>query len=390
MSDRALEAVRRTLSRSVGLRSDGASLLRLERALEHCAAAHGISPDLLADRLDRDPAELARFVDRITVQETSFFRHPEQFAALADVLRGAPATGRIWCAGCATGQEAWSVVMLLDELGLPGWDVVATDVSEAALTRARAATYDERELRGLDDARRARHLRPAGERFRVTDRLRRRVTFSAHNLTAATLPAGVAGARIVLCRNVLIYLDAAVTLRLLERLHALLAPSGVLVLGGTEALGADHPLFNPQRRGEAYVYLPRVPDAAETPVAARRPAAAPPVPEPPPAPSRVRGPVAGGTPSAAELVAEGERLLAEGDARGGAARFRQAAYVDPDDVVAHLSLGLALERSGSPDAARRAFRAARSALERCAQPHVDGFSAAEVENLLVRKLGVEG
>src|SRR5207237_10644050 len=105
-----------------------------------------------------DPGARQRLYDRLTVQETAFFRHPGQFQALAErVLPGIDGPALIWSAGCSNGQEPYSLAMVLDEQAVGG-SVIATDVSTHALRRTSAGSYGSRELMGLSPARRARYL----------------------------------------------------------------------------------------------------------------------------------------------------------------------------------------------------------------------------------------
>jgi chemotaxis protein methyltransferase CheR len=370
------------LGRQIGLRVDGSSRLRLERAVDECAREAGQAPETWAAALESNPPYLQALIDRVTVQETAFFRHPEQFRILAEHLHGLepPSAGIIWSAGCADGQEPWSLAMVLEEHGLLGWTVVATDVSRRALERAQAGIYTERQLGGLDDVRRARFLRrEEGGDWSIVSSLRRRVRFLAHNLAGGHPPLEAADCSVVFCRNVLIYLRAQEARTLLANLHLRMPPDGLLVLGGAEALAPIDTDFVPERRQGAFVYRPR---AVIT--AARERAAVPPVRRrPEPAAAVDPGP------SAAEHAEAGERHAAAGDAAGAVTAFRRAVYLAPGDPVHHLRLALALDRAGDP-AAPRAFRAARAALQGGGRRLVEqelGWSVVEVERMLEARLG---
>ena len=140
-----------------GLRVDGSTQARLDRLLELARHRHDESAAAYEARLARDPDELEWLMERLTVQESEWFRHPAHFELVAErVARGG---GVVWSAGCADGQEAWSLAMLLEEVGAPGWSVLATDLSADALAAAATGRYEERRLRGLSAGRRARFLR---------------------------------------------------------------------------------------------------------------------------------------------------------------------------------------------------------------------------------------
>ena len=180
--------------------------------------------------------------EAMTINETSFFRDPAQFARLEqDVLprlikaRGAASRLRIWSAACAAGQEAWSIAMLLDETGLGGWriDLIATDFSTAEIARAAAGRYGMFEVqRGLNAARRARHFRAEDGEWVVADHLRRMARFRRFNLLDSY--GWLDEVDIVFCRNVLMYFDAANRAGVVERMADTLAPDGVLLVGESE------------------------------------------------------------------------------------------------------------------------------------------------------------
>ena len=161
MTGEGLDDVAALLRRRHGLRFDSAGRRRLARGIEETARRAGTTPAALARRLGADAAAEHDLLDRVTLQEPSWFRDPATWAALREtVLPAALARDpelEIWSAGCAHGQEAWSLAMLLDELGAPRARIVASDVSGGAVARAVAGRYAERELRGLDPERRARH-----------------------------------------------------------------------------------------------------------------------------------------------------------------------------------------------------------------------------------------
>ncbi|HVP38483.1 MAG TPA: protein-glutamate O-methyltransferase CheR [Candidatus Saccharimonadales bacterium] len=225
---------------------DSAVLLesRLGPLLESAGLSTGT--ELLA-RL-RDPRSTAlrdRVMDRITTHETSFFRDRGPFDALrgsvlpelAERLQGQRAA-RVWCAACSTGQEPYSVAMLADEmrprLADLELEILATDLSREALARARSGVYSQLEVnRGLTPEHLKRHFEPEGRHWRISRPLRRMVQFRQQNLTSDSPPHGWFD--VILCRNVLIYLDLGVRPRVFAALHEKLAPEGYLFLGAAES-----------------------------------------------------------------------------------------------------------------------------------------------------------
>ncbi len=186
---------------------------------------------------------LARSIlDAMTTHETQFFRDAKFWADLCQTVV-APAAARlnrglrIWSAGCSTGQEAYSLAMLLEERFpkvASKTQIYATDVSSAAVETARAALYSEHETsRGLDAARLARHFERATSGVRVKKAISSRVQFSVHNLKDAS---PFSSMDLVLCRNVLIYFSEVDRWAIVDRLTRALGPEALLVLGSTESL----------------------------------------------------------------------------------------------------------------------------------------------------------
>ncbi|HEY7878653.1 MAG TPA: protein-glutamate O-methyltransferase CheR [Gemmatimonadaceae bacterium] len=203
------------------------------------------------DAVERDVAagryaELGTLVDALTTNQTAFFREPAHFEYMRDVLLPALAAGtrpvRVWSAGCSTGEEPFTLAVLLRE-HLPadryaGARILATDVSSRVLEKARAATYSARALTAVPALLRRRMFdaRPNGDRFVVRADLRAIVRFARLNLMREWPLRGPFDA--IFCRNVMIYFDAPVRQRLIERFWALLAPGGHLFVGHSESLGA--------------------------------------------------------------------------------------------------------------------------------------------------------
>ena len=201
--------------------------------------------DALAVRL-RDPRASAladAVTEALTTNESSFFRDGKPFEHLRQMLpglaRARPAgTGlRIWSAACSTGQEAYSVAMLLQELPLEGRrvEIIGTDIAEGVVLRARDGFFTQFEVqRGLPARLLVKHFRQEEGRWRVSPELRGMVRFERGNLLGDLR--GFGRFDVIFCRNVLIYFDAPTKARVLNALAAQLLPDGVLYLGGAETV----------------------------------------------------------------------------------------------------------------------------------------------------------
>jgi chemotaxis protein methyltransferase CheR len=241
------------------------------------------SPPLFLERLRADTALLDELVACITVGETYFFREPAHFAHLRDEivprllnLRGADHTLRAWSAGCATGEEPYSLAILLEELGLAKQaSILATDISCAALTAARAGIYGTWSLRNEGARLAGPYLGRAGHRLQIAERFRQRVTIAHLNLAEDVYPrfsTGIWGMDVILCRNVLIYFDADTVRSVAKRLFASLAEGGYLIIGPSDPLLSAHAPFETLTTAAGLIY--RKPPGTARPAAVAEPSAA--------------------------------------------------------------------------------------------------------------------
>ncbi len=191
-----------------------------------------------------DPHELDRAIDAIVNNESYFFRETPQLEAIVELVRNADPTAhravRILSAGCSTGEEPYTIAMLLDNAGLLDGptrvEIHGVDISIQALDRARSATYTSGSFRGAEGRYLDWYFKPAAGRLQLDERLRRRVSFSRHNLRDHTHLATLGMFDIVLCRNVIIYFDTANKLRVVEGLVSVLREGGHLFMGHSESL----------------------------------------------------------------------------------------------------------------------------------------------------------
>ncbi len=235
ISEAELAAVAHVLAEAAGVLLAGGLDAALRDGLAAAAATLGDDPEGIVRRvLARDPEAVSALVEHAVVGETSFWRHPEQLDALGCIAVENEAPLAIWSAGCATGEEPYSVAIALLETGRAGKGdrILATDVSARALEIARRGGYGSRALRRLPPPVAARWFE-GGEERRLRSEVRALVTFARHNLVADPAPQG-GPFDMVLCRNVLIYFDPTAAVSVMYRLANAVRPGGVLVLGPVE------------------------------------------------------------------------------------------------------------------------------------------------------------
>jgi chemotaxis protein methyltransferase CheR len=230
------------------------------------AEEHGGTLRSLLEHVEADHtgALAQEIVERLLNHETWFFRDPHVFDALAqDVLPELASRGRfpirVWSAGCATGQEPYSVAMAIEER-LPRLldhvEVWASDLSERALARGRDGRYTQLEVnRGLPAALLVRHFDEDGEDWRVKPALKERVRFGRLNLAAPWPP--LPEMDVILIRNVLMYFGEPTRTEVLERVHRLLRPDGYLFLGAAEGTMPAEEAFSVARVGRVSYHRAR-------------------------------------------------------------------------------------------------------------------------------------
>lgn len=212
----------------LGLQSFGAYLERLQDPQRPAAAR---------------AAELQALFERLATRETYFFRESYQLDALAQeilppLLRGGEPIS-LWSAGCSTGEEAYTLAITALRAGARAPRVLGTDLSQVALEAADAAVYGPGAFRQTADELRERYFdredcgRP---RWRVSDEIRRLVTFRPLNLNQPDWDAAGGPHHVILCRNVLIYFDRELRRAVIDRLTRRLVPGGFLLLGHSETL----------------------------------------------------------------------------------------------------------------------------------------------------------
>jgi chemotaxis protein methyltransferase CheR len=406
--DAAVSTVEDWVCSHFGLRQKNDRFEHVVSAIRYQAEQAGcadLSEYLL--RLDQEPGLYARLVEHLSVQESYFFRVPDQFAFIRDrvlpdfVARQGPfASLRVWSAGCASGEEVYSLAILLHEARLlDRASLLATDVSDAALAKALGGLYRPWSFRSEERwPVRQRYFTAVADGYLAVDpSLRRRITFRRHNLLRSTYPdtaSGICDLDLVLCRNVLIYFSRERAQQLVQQLQRCLAPGGWLITGPSDPLAPAVLGCETLVTAAGVLYRRKAP--AETghtetlPVNTAKTDAAQ-AHEPAPvhlgrgrafeghregmvatavsalaggAPRRVPGPEGAkkeavhssraGEQNPADYFDQGLQAVATGSLDAAVTAFRKALYLDDSLIIVQLNMAAVLERQGRREAARRA------------------------------------
>ncbi|HZW05525.1 MAG TPA: protein-glutamate O-methyltransferase CheR [Phycisphaerales bacterium] len=220
--------------------------------------------------------ELQEMLSRVTINHTSFFRDPQQLAYLRDTAlpqlieaRRRERTLRVWSAACSTGEEPYTLAILIHQaLGerLPDWriEVLGTDVSARALAAAEQARYPDDAIRAVDPVVRVRYFRQDGPFWTIDPLVRSLVSFDIHNLKDRLGAKRYGAWDAVVCRNALIYFDDAMRARVAAMFADQLKPGGWLAVGASESLQSLDVPLTADGDGPARLYRPAFPPSAQT------------------------------------------------------------------------------------------------------------------------------
>ncbi len=428
LSDADCSRLSRLIADAMGLHFPPERWPDLQRGLAGAAHEWGF-PDLpsAVERLLSDAPtkeQLQVLAHHLTIGETYFFREKKTFEVLArDVLppliqsrRGGDRRLRVWSAACCTGEEAYSLAIMLHQLlpDLADWrvSILATDINTRFLAKAAAATYGEWSFRDTPAGCRERYFEPCGNgRHVVAPAIRRLVTFAQLNLVENVYPSPATDTTamdLIFCRNALMYFTPAQTRRVVARLHRSLLDGGWLAVSPGEASQALFPQFathnapgvilyqkNDTKRGDTRdIRPPPEPAAFVAPAPNADEWFQPATPPPPPVstPPSISVPPAPAPATLARALANegrlvealawcerwiaadkldpaahylrGAILLEHGDPAQARASLQRAVYLQPDFVLAHFALGNLARSAGRPAEADRQFAHALRLLAR--------------------------
>lgn len=260
-----LDEIRTLIERRSGILFD-ASRERFfsTRVREHVGAKHLAGGTDLLRKLHTSTVEYDALVERLLTQETSFFRYPAVYEALEKKVLPelhmkkfweTPRTLRIWSAGCATGEEPYSIAITVADalMFAEAWniEILATDISKRALSHAERGVYSGRSLEQLSPRQLDNYFSPSRNEYLVKPRLRRMVSFAPMNLAQAVY---LGRLDCIFCMNVMIYFSEARRNSLIQHFYEYLEPGGYLFLGHSESISSVPVKFDSVVCGDCILY----------------------------------------------------------------------------------------------------------------------------------------
>ncbi|MCU6708355.1 protein-glutamate O-methyltransferase CheR [Paenibacillus sp. J5C_2022] len=212
---------------------------QMKRRLTTLRMKHGYTTfDQYWKALENDKALMNEFLDRMTINVSEFWRNPQRWEVLKDrflpAMLSANANLKVWSAACSTGEEPYTIAMIMDGLGaLQRTKLLATDLDSNVLLKAQQGVYLERALRDVPPTYRDRYFVEQHGAYEVSDKLRRAIQFRQQNLLHDRFDSDF---HLIVCRNVMIYFTEEAKHQLYHKFAAALKPGGLLFVGSTEQI----------------------------------------------------------------------------------------------------------------------------------------------------------
>ncbi|MET3544004.1 chemotaxis protein methyltransferase CheR [Paenibacillus favisporus] len=228
------------IKRSTGIDLSDYKEAQMKRRLTTLRVKNGYSSFTeFFEALQKDKRLFHEFLDRMTINVSEFWRNPNRWEVLRDVIlpeltAGARSRLKVWSAACSTGEEPYTLAMILDGKGLLQTStLVATDIDEGALAKAKQGLYLERSLKDVPKEVAARYFSQEGPMYKFSEGLKANVQFRKQNLLTDTFEQNH---DLIVCRNVMIYFTEEAKAKLYHKFAAALRPGGYLFVGSTEQI----------------------------------------------------------------------------------------------------------------------------------------------------------
>jgi len=245
LSDADFERYRNFIYQESGITFTSANRSILESRLKEQLRGKGVdSVKTYFSSISSDKEELKSFLDSITTNLTRFFRNQPHFDALEkfvvpelinNIKKGGSNTIRMWSAGCSTGEEPYTIAMMLSEMLPPSWkfDILASDISLKCLMTAKEGFYSESKIDGIPPNYLSKYFDRVEGGYKIRSDIQSKIKFDYHNLKHDS---GQRGLDVVFCRNVIIYFDEAAQSAVINRFWDAMAPKSFLFIGHSESL----------------------------------------------------------------------------------------------------------------------------------------------------------
>ncbi len=229
------------VNRTIGLDLTGYKPHRVKRRTDILLRKYGIASykEYMA-MVTKDPGKKEEFLDKLTINVTEFFRNPDKFDKLKEthlprLIQESGSRTKIWSAGCSSGEEPYSLAILLEELNAPSSvKVTATDIDSGVLAKSRNGQYEKRAFVNTPTAILNKYFQTIGENeYEILPQAKRRVSFQYHNMLQDPFEKNL---DLIVCRNVVIYFEIETKNQLYQRFSDSLRPGGILFVGSTERI----------------------------------------------------------------------------------------------------------------------------------------------------------
>ncbi|PRR71647.1 CheR family methyltransferase [Neomoorella humiferrea] len=265
MTKAEFERLRDYIYRESGIYFEDNKVYYVEKRVEQQMEKYGFkdfTAYLGALRFDSTGKMRQELLNSLTINETYFFREYEQLKCLAEEIvplwcqNGVGRQGvKIWCAGCASGEEAYTLAIVMQEMApdIP-WEIYATDIDTEVLDKAEKGIYNHYAIRQVPEVYLKRYFVRLGDNYAIASLIKRKVTFSHLNLVDDAGMRKMQGFHAIFCRNVLIYFDDLSRRRVALQFYQALESGGYIFLGHSESMSRITTLFKPVRFKNAIIY----------------------------------------------------------------------------------------------------------------------------------------